>query len=184
MSVSRVWLQSFNEPDVMYWLQNEPQFGAQAVMLDGNYTFGGLRPQLTRLAAAGVKYVAPPIGQLIASNPTGTGLVPSGYAAAAIAVGMKVITWTVERNYECWPAEASTLATPPCKGMNELELIDALYKMGVIGVFSDWPATVTFYASCIDHLRTKRPAASTCGEVKAIWNRSGCCGAQSAREVS
>ena len=149
MSVSRVWLQSFNEPDVMYWIQNEPQFGAQAVMLDGNETFGGLRPHLTRLAAAGVKYVAPPIGQLIASNPTGTGLVPSGYAAAAIAAGMKVITWTVERYYECWPAEASTLATPPCKGMNELELIDALYKMGVVGVFSDWPATTTFYASCM-----------------------------------
>ena len=39
---ARVWLQSFNEPDLMYWTQTEPAFGAQAVMLDGNYTYGGL----------------------------------------------------------------------------------------------------------------------------------------------
>ena len=47
------------------------------------------------------------------------------------------------------PAEASTKLTPPCTTFNELELIDALYKMGVVGVFSDWPATTTFYASCM-----------------------------------
>ena len=180
---SHVWPQSFNEPDVLYWIQNEPAFGAQAVMLDGNATFGGLRQELPRLYAAGVRYIAPQLGHLIAANPTGTGLVPSAYALSAIANGFKIITWTVERNYFCSPAEQSTRATPPCTTFNELELIDALYKMGVVGVFSDWPATTTFYASCMNHLRTRRPAASTCGEVKSIWNRNSCCGASLARDV-
>jgi glycerophosphoryl diester phosphodiesterase len=169
VSVSRVWFQSFNEPDIMYWIRNEPAFGAQAVMLDGNETFGGLRPQLTRLYAAGVRYVAPPIGQLIASSANGTGLVQSGYARDAIAAGLKVITWTVERNYECWPAEASTLATPQCKSMNELELIDTLYKMGVVGVFSDWPATTTFYASCMIAKREYAQPETASIDARPAW---------------
>ena len=167
----------------MWWIQNEPAFGAQAVMLDGSANFGGFGHRAGYLASAGVRYIAPQLGHLIASNANGTGLVPSPYALNATAAGLKIITWTVERNYRCSPAEASTVATPPCTSFNELELIDALYKMGVVGIFSDWPATVAFYASCIDHVRTKRPAASTCGDVKAIWNRNSCCGAQSARDV-
>lgn len=180
---SRVWPQSFNEPDVLYWIQNEPAFGAQAVMLDGNETFGGISHRAGYLASVGVRYIAPPIGQLVASNANRTALVPSAYSRLAIAAGLKVITWTVERNYGCWPAEATTLTTPQCSSMNEFELIDTLHKMGVVGVFSDWPATTTFYASCMDHLRTRRPAASTCGEVKSIWNRNSCCGASLARDV-
>jgi glycerophosphoryl diester phosphodiesterase len=31
-----------------------------------------------------------------------------------------------------------------------LSLLDVLYRdVGVIGVFSDWPATTTFYANCV-----------------------------------
>ena len=29
-----VWPQSFNQPDVLYWVKNEPTFGKQAVYLD------------------------------------------------------------------------------------------------------------------------------------------------------
>ena len=169
----------------MYWVNNEPAFGAQAVMLDGSAAFGGFGARAGFLYSAGVRYIAPQLGHLLSPNANFTGLVPSPYARNATAAGLKIITWTVERNYKCSPAEAATRSqVPACQTFNELEMIDALYKLGVSGVFSDWPATVTFYASCIDHLRTKRPAASPCGEVKAIWNRSGCCGAQSAREVS
>ena len=166
---SRVWPQSFNEPDVLYWIQNEPAFGAQAVMLDGNATFGGLRQELPRLYAAGVRYIAPQLGHLIAANPTGTGLVPSAYALSAIANGFKIITWTVERNYFCSPAEASTRATPPCTTFNELELIDALYKMGVVGVFSDWPATTTFYASCMIARRNFSQPETALIDARPAW---------------
>lgn len=34
---SRVWAQSFNLSDVLYWIENEPDFGAQAVYLDDRY---------------------------------------------------------------------------------------------------------------------------------------------------
>ena len=153
----------------MYWIRNEPAFGAQAVMLDGNETFGGLRHQVTRLYTAGVRYIAPPVGQLIASNPTGTGLVPSQYARDAVAAGLKIITWTVERYYQCWPAEASTLATPPCLYFNELELIDTLYKMGVVGIFSDWPAVTTFYASCMIAPRNYTQPVTASIDARPAW---------------
>lgn len=147
---SRVFLQSFNEPDVMYWVTNEPAFGAQAVMLDGNYAFGGNAQRLGYLGSMGVRYVAPPIGQLITLAPNGMGIVPSPYVAAANTAGMRIITWTVERNYACWPAQPATRANATaCQSFNELELIDALHNMGVVGVFSDWPATTTFYANCM-----------------------------------
>ena len=30
-------------------------------------------------------------------------------------------------------------------------LLDVLYKeVGILGIFSDWPATVTFYANCMN----------------------------------
>ncbi len=31
---SDVWPQSFNQPDILYWIKNEPAFGKQAVYLD------------------------------------------------------------------------------------------------------------------------------------------------------
>ena len=53
---SDVWLQSFVEQDVMYWLAASPAgFGPQAVMLDNNYTDG----------TAGVKILAPPMQMLV-----------------------------------------------------------------------------------------------------------------------
>ncbi|MDJ0834324.1 MAG: glycerophosphodiester phosphodiesterase family protein, partial [Gammaproteobacteria bacterium] len=33
----KVWAQSFNLEDVKYWIENEPEFGRQAVYLDGRY---------------------------------------------------------------------------------------------------------------------------------------------------
>ena len=34
---SEVWAQSFDIKDILYWLKNEPEFGQQAVYLDGRY---------------------------------------------------------------------------------------------------------------------------------------------------
>lgn len=34
---SQVFAQSFNLDDVLYWIENEPRFGRQAVYLDGRY---------------------------------------------------------------------------------------------------------------------------------------------------
>ncbi len=39
-----VWAQSFLLDDVLYWIENEPEFGAQAVYLDGRYGTDGFDP--------------------------------------------------------------------------------------------------------------------------------------------
>merc|ERR1719453_479770 len=40
MSADHVWLQSFNLPDIEYWIANEADFGKQAVYLDNAYCDG------------------------------------------------------------------------------------------------------------------------------------------------
>lgn len=49
-------------------------------------------------------------------------IVPSEHAMNAKAAGLEIITWTLERT--------------------------GIRKVGIIGVFSDWAAPVSYYASC------------------------------------
>lgn len=81
----------------------------------------------------------------------GDKLVASEYAVKAKEAGLDIITWTVDRNYGCWPATDEVYATTPCQNTNDMMVIDVLAKeVGVLGIFSDWPATTTFYANCMD----------------------------------
>jgi glycerophosphoryl diester phosphodiesterase len=146
-------------------------------MLDGNYTYGGIAHRAGYLRSMGINYMAPPVGQLITRNGT-SGIAASPYVSTVQGAGMSIITWTVERNYACWPAPSamrSDANVTACASFNELELIGTLHRMGVVGVFSDWPATTTFYASCIDHLAASRPTAATCREARDLFQGSGCC---------
>lgn len=69
ISPSDVFPQSFNLQDVVYWIKNEPEFGKQAIYLDGRYTISSfnpaapnnLKPTMDELYAMGVRYIAPPI---------------------------------------------------------------------------------------------------------------------------
>ncbi len=154
-----VYLQSFNLDDVIYWIRNEPAFGAQAVYLDGRYddtAFDPLRaetwkPSMDDLAAMGVKIIAPPMWVLVTTD--GDRIVPSPYAKAAKAAGLRIITWTLERSGPLasgggWYFQSIKDATD--RDAVYLELLDVLAKqVGVLGVFSDWPATTTFYANCM-----------------------------------
>ena len=100
-----VWAQSFNQGDVLYWIDKEPKFGKQAVFLDGRYndvTFdhtrpGTWNPSMTQLAKNGVKIIAPPMWMLLKVNSRGK-IVPSTYAKRARAAGLDIITWTLERS--------------------------------------------------------------------------------------
>jgi len=64
-----VFPQSFNLNDVIYWIQNEPEFEKQLIYLDGRYEQKGfnaaqpelLKPTMRELYAKGVRYIAPPI---------------------------------------------------------------------------------------------------------------------------
>lgn len=156
---SRVLAQSFSLADVEYWLARHPEFGRQAVFLDGRSARDGFdvarpeswSPSMEELAARGAAIIAPPLWMLLAEGPQGRP-VASAYAKAARAAGLKIIAWTVERSGSLvggggWYYQ--TVGGQIDRDGDVLEVLDVLAReVGVIGVFSDWPATTSFYASC------------------------------------
>ena len=158
---ARVFAQSFNIDDVRYWIANEPAFGAQAVYLDDRYDDKAFdhtdpatwSPDMRTLANDGVKIIAPPMWMLVALDDKGE-IVPSVYAKAARDAGLEIITWTLERSGPLgggggWYYQTITDATDN-DGV-ALELLHVLARdVKIKGIFSDWPATVTYYANCMD----------------------------------
>jgi len=153
-----VWLQSFNLDDVRYWIENEPEFGAQAVYLDGRYDTGidpmdpaTFDPTMEELAEMGVNYIAPPMWMLVTTQDGE--IVPSPYADAANAAGLNIITWTLERSGPLhtgggWYYQSVSDVIDDDGDM--YRMLDALAQdVGIAGIFSDWPATVTYYANCM-----------------------------------
>lgn len=84
VKAKKVYAQSFNLDDVLYWIDNEPAFGKQAVFLDGRYSDAGFdfrnpdswTPGMLELADAGVKIIAPPTWMLVDLNASNQ-IVPS-----------------------------------------------------------------------------------------------------------
>lgn len=154
----RVYAQSFNIDDVLYWVDHEPAFGKQAVFLDdGPIPRPDPAPFLDGLAASGIRIVAPPIPMLLTVDDNDE-IIPSEYAFAASDAGLEIITWTLERSgriVEDVLVGGDTFyyqtVLPALSGDGDiLTTLDVLYrKVGVKGVFSDWPATTTFYANCV-----------------------------------
>jgi glycerophosphoryl diester phosphodiesterase len=152
-----VWPQSFSLDDVLYWVKHEPKFGKQAVYLDERVDtpegYIEAVASLAGIAAQGVKIVAPPIPALLELD-ANQQLVPSDYADAANAAGLGIITWTLKRSgllsVEHGGYYYASIAPVIDRDGVMLTVLDALVtKVGVRGVFSDWPATVTYYASCM-----------------------------------
>jgi glycerophosphoryl diester phosphodiesterase len=156
-----VFAQSFNLADVTYWIAHEPAFGKQAVYLDDVDPSVGI-PRLTpaelaAVRAQGVRIFAPPIPALLAVDAANNRLVPSQYALDIKAAGLGIITWSFERAdlrrgaafggfYAAYDPEGRVVK----KDSDMYLALDALAQdVGVIGVFSDWPATVSYYASCM-----------------------------------
>jgi glycerophosphoryl diester phosphodiesterase len=80
-------------------------------------------------------------------------IIPSAYAKAATAAGLNIVTWTLERdgpmNWGGGWYHQSVKSAIHSDGQI-YEVLDVLAKqVGVKGVFSDWPATVTYYANCM-----------------------------------
>ena len=159
-----VFPQSFNLNDVLYWIGKEPAFGQQAVYLDdevykhhptsGLDVNGGYKQQIAKmpeLKKQGVNYMAPPMWALIELNDKQQ-IVPSAYAKAAKANNIDLITWTLERsgllkNGGGWYYQTTSKALKNEGDM--MEVLDVLAQdVGIKGMFSDWPATTTYYANC------------------------------------
>ena len=149
-----VWPQSFNKADVLYWVKNTPAFGRQAVYLDDAGTAADLpdAAELQGYKRDGINIVAPPIFALLDGQASGE-IVPSAYARNARRAGLDIIAWSLERSgiladgnngfyYQGIDAAIKTEG-------DVMRVLDVLaQEVGVIGVFSDWPATTTFYANC------------------------------------
>ncbi|HTE14176.1 MAG TPA: glycerophosphodiester phosphodiesterase family protein [Burkholderiales bacterium] len=163
VSPRKVWVQSFNKDDVLYWIKNEPAFGRQAVYLDDANTLADVpsAKELKSYAAQGIRIVAPPMWMLLTVNGSGR-IVPSQYAKDAKAAGLDIITWTLERSgrivEEVLPTKGT--AAPSFYYQTTLDALhndgdlmttlDVLAKqVGILGIFSDWSGTVSYYASCM-----------------------------------
>jgi glycerophosphoryl diester phosphodiesterase len=163
--------QSFNPNDILYWVRNTA-YGNQAVFLvDYNTTTDNIilfdttgKQLLTRdgqnaffkqLRLAGVKIVAPSFNALLTVQ--GDRIVPSVLAKDLRSMGFDIISWSFERvdlrrgaagvgsYYDFDPTGAAIK-----KDSDMYKALDVLAKdVKLIGLFSDWPATVSYYASCM-----------------------------------
>lgn len=166
------WPQSFNVNDVLYWIKST-QYGEQAVFLidydaakDNILLFDTAGKRIEKredqlkffaeLRKAKVNIIAPAMPALLAVN--GDRVVPSQLAKDLKAMGFDLITWTLERSdlrqgaskagfyYDFDPTGAAIK-----KDSDMYKALDVLAKdVKVLGVFSDWPATVTYYANCMN----------------------------------
>lgn len=158
-----VYPQSFNIADIDYWLLNEPAFGANAVYLidDSNETAEGRvfdkndpatwKHALADLKARGITTIAPASWLLVTTDGTGN-LIPSAYARQARANGLDILTWSLERSGPLADGGGwyySGLGDAINNDGDMMTFIDVLAQdVGVKGIFSDWPATVSYYANC------------------------------------
>jgi glycerophosphoryl diester phosphodiesterase len=162
ISPRKVWAQSFNIDDVLYWVKNEPAFGKQAVYLDDANVPADVptAADLQGYAQLGIRVVAPPTWVLLAVQ--NGKIVASQYAKDARAAGLDIITWTLERSgrivEEVLPTKGtaspsfyyqSTLDALTSDG-DIMTTLDVLAKdVRILGIFSDWAGTVSYYASCM-----------------------------------
>jgi glycerophosphoryl diester phosphodiesterase len=156
-----VFPQSFNRNDVLQWVKEFAEYGKQAVYLDDIPTSFTTTPptleELKALKAQGVNILAPPMPALLSTNAANE-VVPSLYAERAKEADLKLISWTTERS--------GRIVEDVLEGGNNFYYQSALAALtndgdilrnihilaqdvGIIGLFSDWPGTVTYYASCM-----------------------------------
>jgi len=168
------WPQSFNVNDVLYWIART-RYGKQAVFLvdydavnDNILLFDTNGKQLVNrqdqlaffreLRKRKVNVIAPAMPALLAVS--GGRVVPSQLAKYLKAMGFDIITWTFERSdlrqgslasragfYWDFDPTASVIKTD---GDMYLALDVLARQVGIEGIFSDWPATVTYYANCMN----------------------------------
>lgn len=150
-----VYPQSFHYADILYWIEHESEFAKQAVFLDAAEKPADL-PSLENLKEyrrQGVRIVAPPIFALLSEKDNR--MAPSLYARNAKEAGLDIISWSLERSGVMaiekggWYYQSINSVIK-----NEGDIYEALdvlaREVGIIGLFSDWPGTTTYYANCMD----------------------------------
>jgi glycerophosphoryl diester phosphodiesterase len=164
--------QSFNVNDILYWIKNT-KYGKQSVFLvdydaDKNniLLFDTTGKQLVdkadqlkffrELRNAKVQIIAPAMPALLAVDGRGR-IVPSQLANDLKGLGFDIITWTFERSDLRQGASKAGFyfdfdpnGVAIKKDSDMYKALDVLARdVKILGIFSDWPATVTFYANCM-----------------------------------
>jgi glycerophosphoryl diester phosphodiesterase len=164
-----IWPQSFNVDDVLYWIDHTPYGEQAAYLLDFNstdpvndiiiqppYNTMDRMAYFKMLKKRGVRVIAPAMPALLALDAQNQ-IVPSKLAKDLKAMGFELITWTFERAdlrqgaskagfyYDFDPTGVAIK-----KDSDMYEALDVLAReVKILGIFSDWPATVTYYANCM-----------------------------------
>ena len=122
----RVYLQSFVLEDLAFWRAYAPDYAKRAIWLDGRELDpedpSSWQPGMEALRKEGIRYLGPPIRYLLRQE--GGRLLPTAYARAAQAAGLRLVPWTLERTSGLGPPEA---------------IYAALGELGAFAVFSDDP---------------------------------------------
>jgi glycerophosphoryl diester phosphodiesterase len=158
-----VFAQSFNIDDVLYWVQHEPAYGRQAVFLDDANVVADLPTfsDLMDYRKKGIRIWAPPTFALLALDGSKR-IVASQAARDAKDAGLDIITWTLERSGRIVEEVLPTKGTGSPSFYYQTTL-DALHndgdimvtldvlgrQVGILGIFLDWAAPVTYYANCM-----------------------------------
>ncbi|CAO2651867.1 Nn.00g001500.m01.CDS01 [Neocucurbitaria sp. VM-36] len=153
---SRVWLQSFLPDDIFYWIDNEPEFGKQAVYLDERVDtpagYDNATASIPELAERGVKVMGPAFFALTKVDNAGK-IVPSEYAIACKKAGLDMVAWSFERSGWLQIGGGGYYYDYVKNVTNNdgdmYTVLDVLaQQVGIKAMFTDWPATVTYYANC------------------------------------
>ncbi len=151
----RVLPQSFVYGDILHWIAEHPAYANNVVFLDPRGRQPDFEPSLAgmqALYAAGVRILAPPMPMLLTLDAQGA-LQASAYARFAREAGLELITWTFEAGDATDPDNWLYMNLPGFMDHESrmLEVLHALHtQVGIKGIFSDWPGTVTYYANCFD----------------------------------
>lgn len=151
---SQVFAQSFSKKDILYWIKHEPEFARQAVFLDAAEKAADLPDldTLKRYKQEGIQIVAPPLFALL--DVKDGKIVASAYAKHAKQAGLSIITWSLERAGMLAGGKGGwyyqTVNPALHREGDILQALDVLaQEVGIMGIFSDWPATATYYANCM-----------------------------------
>jgi glycerophosphoryl diester phosphodiesterase len=108
--------------------------------------------ELLQYKADSINIVAPPMFALLTVE--NGKIVPSQYAKDTKAAGLDIITWTIERSGILADGNNGfyyqTIDSVIQREGDMMTVLDVLAReVKILGIFSDWPATVTYYANCM-----------------------------------
>lgn len=156
---ARIWSQSFLYDDILFWLKNDHDFGKQAIYLvefDTPEDIAAATKNLSIAKAAGVNIIGPSIPMLVTvGGPENKTIVPSDYARAVKQNGLDIIAWTYERSGPLATVKSreeyyfGSIANITHYDGQYYDLLDVLAnQIGIKGLFSDWSASLTYFANC------------------------------------